>query len=135
MEDKKLRIFISQPMANKTDEEIFDASERVAKKIKNYFNDDVQIVQSYIDDDNVFTVKPIIKNMPLYYLSKSLELLSRSDVIVMATGWENNRGCITEYECARRYGILVIFEDSKYITGEKLFEVDNDSTSGYKLLT
>lgn len=129
MEDKGLRVFISQPMYNKTSEEIEANNQSILEKVKKYFNDD-----DIIDCDSYFDTKiklDNVKNEPLYWLSQSIMLLSTADVIVMGSGWENSRGCIIEYECAKRYGMLVIYEDTDYITKDKLFEVDRDSTAIY----
>ena len=125
METKKLNVFISQPMANETYENILKVRKRISEKVKKYFNtEDITFMDSYFIEEKY---KVNMKNEPLFWLSKSIELLSNSDVIVMATGWENSRGCRIEYECARLYDIMVIFEDTNYITSNKLFEVDNDS--------
>ena len=45
---------------------------------------------------------------PLWYLAKSLELLSTADVAYFAKDWEQYRGCRIENECAIEYGIDVI---------------------------
>jgi hypothetical protein len=44
------------------------------------------------------------------WLAGDLELLKRSDVIVMVPGWENSRGAQAELEYANRLSKLVIFE-------------------------
>ena len=41
---------------------------------------------------------------PLWYLGKSLELLSTADIAYFAKGWEEARGCRIEHECAEEYG-------------------------------
>lgn len=45
---------------------------------------------------------------PLWYLAKSLELLSTADVAYFAKDWDKYRGCKIENECAIAYGIDVI---------------------------
>ena len=45
---------------------------------------------------------------PLWFLGKSLELLSTADMAYFAKGWENARGCKIENECAIQYGVTVI---------------------------
>lgn len=45
---------------------------------------------------------------PLWFLGKSLELLSTADVAYFAKGWEDARGCRIENQCAIEYGITVI---------------------------
>lgn len=129
MEDKKLNIFISQPMANKTKNDIEEVRKRVIGKVREYFNtDDLTFMVSNFDTLNEDIS---VKNEPLYWLSRSIGVLSDSDVIIMATGWEKSRGCRIEYECARLYDIMVIYEDTNYITSEKLFEVDSGTTADY----
>ena len=46
---------------------------------------------------------------PLWFLGKSLELLSNANVIVLGKGWERSRGCRIEHEGAVQYGISVIY--------------------------
>ena len=127
METRKLNVFISQPMSYKSKDEILETRERIIKKVKDYFQtDDLKFMKSY------FEVKHSkrLKNENLYFLSKSLKVLSKSDVIIMASGWEDSRGCRIEYECARLYDIMVIYEDTEYITRKNLLEVDHDSVAG-----
>lgn len=42
---------------------------------------------------------------PLWFLGKSLELLSTADVAYFAPGWDEARGCKIEHMCAVEYGI------------------------------
>ena len=123
MENTKLRVFISQPMSGVPTCDILNRRNELIDKIENYFEtNELKIQDSFFDTENEHVS---VKNNSLYWLSRSLEILADSDVIVMATGWENSRGCRIEYECARLYDIMVIFEDTKYITQEKMLEVDN----------
>ena len=127
MENRKLNIFISQPMNNKSKEEIFIKRKQLIEKVQNYFQtDDLKFMKSYFEIKH----SKKLKNESLYFLSKSLKVLSKSDVIIMASGWENSRGCKIEYECARLYDIMVIYEDTEYITRKNLLEVDHDSIAG-----
>ena len=127
MENRKLNVFISQPMTNKSKEEIFIKRQQLIEKVQNYFQTtDLKFMKSYFEKRKIKKYK----NEPLYFLSKSLHALSNSDVIIMASGWEKSRGCRIEYECARLYDIMVIYEDTEYITRKNLLEVDYDSTAG-----
>ena len=45
---------------------------------------------------------------PLWFLGKSLELLSGADVAYFAQGWEDARGCAIEHDSALAYGIKSI---------------------------
>lgn len=57
----------------------------------------------FFDFENVENV-----NKGLYYLSKSLELLSTADCAVFLSGWDKARGCLIEKECCDKYGIETI---------------------------
>ena len=48
---------------------------------------------------------------PLWFLGKSIQLLSEADVAYFAKGWEEARGCRSENACALEYGIELIIED------------------------
>lgn len=95
------RLFISQPMKDKTNEEILAVREKAIELAKIAVGEDVEIIDSFFKD------APPDAN-PLWFLGKSLELLSTADVAYFAEGWENARGCKIEHDCATAYGIYVI---------------------------
>ena len=99
------KLFISQPMKGKTDEEILAVRERAIKSAKNVLGEEVEVIDSF------FQSAPVDAR-PLWFLGKSLELLSTADVAYFAKGWEAARGCRIENTCAIEYGITVI-EDYK----------------------
>lgn len=45
---------------------------------------------------------------PLWFLAKSLELMSGADLVIFTKGWQEARGCRIEYACAKAYGLKVI---------------------------
>lgn len=98
-----MRVFISQPMKDKTNEEIIEERERAEKKIKErYPNEKIEIIESFFKDAPHDA-------KPLYFLAKSLELLSTADVAYFIGDWRNYRGCRTEFECAVQYGIETMY--------------------------
>lgn len=99
------KLFISQPMKGKTDEEILAVREQAIKSAKDLFGEEVEVIDSF------FQSAPADAR-PLWFLGKSLELLSTADVVYFAKGWEDARGCRIENTCAVEYGIKVI-EDYK----------------------
>ena len=96
-----MKLFISQPMRGKTNEEILAVREKAIESAKRNIGEDVEVIDSFFKDVPV-DVKP------LWYLAKSLELLSTADVAYFAKGWEEARGCRIENTCAIEYGIAVI---------------------------
>lgn len=97
------KIFISQPMKDKTKEQIEKEREQAFSELHKSFGDDFEIIDSVFDFENVENV-----NKGLYYLSKSLELLSTADYAVFLSGWNKARGCLIEKECCDKYGIETI---------------------------
>ncbi|MBQ5659311.1 MAG: DUF4406 domain-containing protein [Peptococcaceae bacterium] len=97
-----VKVFISQPMRDKTNEEIEEVREQAIKVVKTVIDDEVQVIDSFFKDAPV-------QAKPLWYLAKSIELLAEADVAVFAPGWKEARGCAIECECATRYGIKVIY--------------------------
>ena len=95
------KVFISQPMKDKTEQEILEERANMFQLAKESFPD-AELIDSYFDDYEQST-----GNVGLKYLAKSLELLADADVAYFATGWDEARGCRIENECAIEYGIEV----------------------------
>ena len=95
------KVFISQPMKGKTEQEILEARANMFQIAKESFPD-AELIDSYFDD-----YEPSTGNVGLKYLAKSLELLADADVAYFAPGWDEARGCRIENECAIKYGIEV----------------------------
>ena len=70
----------------------------VIKKAESMIGEPVEVIDSFFE-----TVPENVT--PLWYLAKSLELLSTADVAYFAEGWQEARGCKIEHECAVQYGI------------------------------
>ena len=96
------KLFISQPMRDKTDEEIKAERERIVKAVTERFGE-VEVIDSF------FESAPHDAR-PLWFLGKSLELLSTADCAYFAEGWKDYRGCKIEHECAVQYGIDIVGE-------------------------
>lgn len=95
------KIFISQPMKDKADEVVVAEREKAIETAKDYFNEDVEVIDSF------FQNAPHDAK-PLWFLGKSLELMAGADVVIFASGWQNARGCKIEHLCAEEYGIDII---------------------------
>lgn len=99
----KHKIFISQPMINKTDEQILDERNRAIDIIKETYGNDIVVLDSFIKED-----APTGTKIPVWFLAKSLELLSQADFACFVGDWKNYRGCKIEHEVAQEYGISAI---------------------------
>ena len=101
-----MKVFISQAMRGLTDEEILKTREEAIEFAKTTIDlasgDTVEIIDSF------FQSAPT-EAKPLWFLGKSLELLSTADVCLFVGDWENARGCRIEHECCVQYGISKIY--------------------------
>ena len=95
------KLFISQPMRGKTDEEILAVREKAIASAERNLGEKVEVIDSFFQNAPA-------EAKPLWFLGKSLELLSTADVAYFAKGWEDARGCRIENTCAIEYGIDVI---------------------------
>ena len=96
-----MKVFISQPMGDKTDEEIKTEREKAVSIIKEKYNQDVEIIDSFFENAPH-------NAKPLWFLGRSLELLADADVAYFCKDWELYRGCRIEHICAKEYGIDVM---------------------------
>ena len=95
------KLFISQPMRGKTNEEILAVRKAAIESAERHLGEKVEVIDSFFKDAPVDA-------KPLWYLAKSIELLATADVAYFAKDWEKYRGCRIENECAIEYGIDVI---------------------------
>lgn len=95
------RLFISQPMRDKSNVEILAERNKAIEVASKQLNEEVEVIDSFFKDS------PALTN-PLLYLAKSLELLATADIAYFADGWEQARGCRIERLCAEEYNIPVI---------------------------
>ena len=96
-----MKVFISQPMKGLSEKEIKSNREKAIRKIKSLYGNDAEIIDSFIEGEG----------NSLWFLGKSIELLSTADAAYFLKGWNKARGCRIEYMCASNYGIGAYFEE------------------------
>jgi hypothetical protein len=97
-----MKIFLSQPMNGRSEEELKKEREEVSSTIRDIYKDiDVEIINTFISESYDE------KHFGLKYLAESIRLLDEADEIWMLPGWENARGCKIELACAKSYDIPV----------------------------
>lgn len=95
------KLFISQPMRDKTDEEIQKEREEAFKVAKEKLGEDLELIDSFIDEapSNITS---------LWLIARSIELLGQADVVYFVDGWKKARGCRIEHACAVEYDMDII---------------------------
>lgn len=111
---RSVKVFISQPMANRERGDIEAERESIMLACEGKFGK-VREIASY---------SPLLKGRkPLKELGRSIQLMADADIVVFADGWEYARGCKVERMCADRYGLDIV--DMKDL-GEKEDDDDED---------
>ena len=108
MEQKKA--MLSQPMAGRTEAEIVAAREKAVKALE---AQGYEIVNTLFTDEWYSKEKMAergVVQIPLCFLAKSLENMSRCHAAYFCKGWQEARGCRIEHEAAVAYGLEIIYE-------------------------
>lgn len=105
------KAMLSQPMAGKTEKEIIETRENAIAFLKER---GYEIVNTLFTDewysDKAMQERGVVQ-IPLCFLAKSLENMSKCHVAYFCKGWENARGCRIEHEAAKAYGVAIIYEE------------------------
>ena len=91
------KLFISQPMRGKTDEEILAERADAVQAARDALGEEVEVIDSFFGTSDM--------SHALEYLGDSLKLLAKADIAYFAPGWRDARGCKIEHACADAYGI------------------------------
>lgn len=105
------KAMLSHPMGGKTQEEIVETRERAIRalqdrgyKVVNTLFTDGWYSKEYMEARGVVQI-------PLCFLTKSLENMSLCHAAYFCRGWEQARGCRIEHEAAKSYGLEIIYEE------------------------
>lgn len=104
------KAMLSQPMRNKTDEEIIETRNKAIKALeeKGYKVINTLFTDEWYSSKNM--KERGVVNIPLCFLAKSLDNMSLCDAVYFCEDWENYRGCRIEHEAAKAYGLEIIYE-------------------------
>ena len=95
--------FISVPMKNRFKFEIEQDILTMQKAIDEKY-DDVECINTIVEDKPPYETS----NQAIWYLGKSIELLSQCDILVCKKNVDGYNGCFIEKEIAKRYGLEII---------------------------
>lgn len=96
-----MKLFISQPMRDKTNEEIETERTDVIRRFEAN-GVAVEVLKSFFKDATA-------KAAPLWYLGESIKLLGEADVVYFCKDWQHYNGCTIEHECAVRYNKTILY--------------------------
>jgi hypothetical protein len=104
------KAMLSQPMANKTNEEIMATRQEAIDVLEKA---GYEIINTLFTDEwysrEKMTERGVVQ-IPLCFLAKSLENMALCDAVFFCKGWEDARGCRIEHAVAETYGLEVIYD-------------------------
>lgn len=90
-----MKIFLSQPMAGRAEDEILLERAYVTDILKERHGEDIEILHTYYDGPEP----------PLCKLGMAIQALASADMVYFLPGWNHSRGCKIEYQCAMEYDL------------------------------
>lgn len=108
--EKTVKVFVSQPMRGKTNEEIMKERERVKDVVKRLYPlhiVKVEILDSYIKNSN----------SSLETFIRGLNKMYEADLVYFVKGFKEYKGCKLEFEIATQYNArMAVEQDNGDIT-------------------
>lgn len=105
------KAMLSQPMANKTEEEIVATRERAIKALEGMG----YTVVNTLFTDEWYSPEAMQKRgvvyIPLAFFAKSVANMALCNAAYFCKGWESTRGCKLEHAVAEAYGVKIIYEE------------------------
>ena len=100
------KLFISCPMKGRTEENIKKSMEKMHKIAEIVFDQELEVIPSYIE---YVHPDPKNNNKAVWYLGKSIQLLSEADYFIGIDWSDFFKGCGIERSVASAYGIKSTF--------------------------
>lgn len=91
-------------MKGRTEENIKKSMERMHRIAEIMFDQELEVIPSYIEDN-----PPENSNQAVWYLGKSIQLLSEADYFIGIEWCDFYKGCEIERTVANRYDIPSVF--------------------------
>lgn len=106
-----MKFMISQPMAGKTQKEIYDERATLVQSLGE--------MGHTVADTVITAVPPADNNAAIWCLAHSILWMSACDGVYFMPGWEKARGCRVEHAIAAAYGrkIFLSLDEVKEATG------------------
>ena len=102
------KVFISQLMKDKTDEEIITKRQELFELLQERFPEtEFQLLPSYLnleeEDEAPYCVP--VNNLSIWYLARSISFLSCADIVILEKEYWKGRGTRVEHEICEIYGL------------------------------
>lgn len=103
-----MKLFISQPMRDKTDAEILAERKRLIEVAERTTGEKMEPLDTFFTD-----YTPDANYQGVAFLGRSIMALADADLAIFGPEWEQYRGCRIENQICVDYGIPIIESYSK----------------------
>lgn len=105
------KLFISCPIRGRTEEQIRNSMDQMHKIAEAIFDEKFEVIDTLIADN-----APACNRKQLWYLGKSIEMLSQADAFIgVYDDQKGFDGCIVENYTAKLYGIPQYLVNLSYV--------------------
>ena len=104
-----MKVFISQPMRDRTFDEI-EIERNVMIHVIGcvYPDEEIEVIDSLFSDEDVERLCGDAPVGALWFLGEAIKAMDKADLVVMAVNWKHARGCQIEHEIAIDYDKKVL---------------------------
>ena len=104
------KVMISQPLAGKTEKEIAEVRNRAiaALEAKGYEVQNILFSELWKDRESLAACGVV--HVPIHFLARAIDGMSRCHTVYFCEGWQNARGCRIEHTVALSYGTEILYE-------------------------
>ena len=103
------KIIISQPLENKTQQEILEIEKTIKENLE---KKDFKVENQFLIKEEWFMEKLGVKNQTLYDIGKLLETMSTCDAVYFADGWALSKECRIIRLAAILYNFEILEEEN-----------------------
>lgn len=104
-----MKVFISQPMKDKTFDEIEIERNSMIHVIGCVYPDEeIEVIDSLFSDEDVERLGGDETVGALWFLGEAIKAMDKADIVIMGFNWQHARGCQIEHEIAIDYDKKVL---------------------------
>lgn len=108
----KKKLFVSVPMKGREPENIMRDIEKMHKVAEAIFGEELELIDSYIEEN-----PPEGANAGLWYMGKSIQIMSEADYFVGIEDWlPAFKGCSLERHLASTYDIPIALVSTRHLS-------------------
>ena len=123
--EKKIKLFISQPYTGQNPEDIKQSRESIYRLMRYVFGESKVELLNQFDMDDPYDIDENFcsdEQREAYRFCRSIGIMKDADIVIMYGDWKNSRGCTIEHLIAEKYNIPTLDISKESIQDTKIPE-------------